>query len=109
MHVDQPLRAGALVKVVDILGDQQEITWPFGLEPRKCLVRRVGTDARKFRSPSIVEAVNQCRIPAEGLGRSHVFNAVAFPQAVGAAKGCEAAFGRNAGARQDHDVAKPSR
>ena len=44
MHVQHPLRAGPLVEVVDILGDDQQVSRPFGVEPRQRFVGRVGLD-----------------------------------------------------------------
>jgi hypothetical protein len=34
VHVQQALRARALMQVVDILGNEQELPRPFGIEPR---------------------------------------------------------------------------
>mgnify|MGYP003335457386 CR=1 FL=1 len=47
MHVDQPARAGALVQVVDILGDDQQLARPGGIELRQGDMRRIGRDAGK--------------------------------------------------------------
>ena len=93
MHVEQPLRARALVQVVDILGDQQQLARPLGVEPRQRVVRRIGLDRSELRPPRVVESVNQRRIAAEGLGRADVLDPMPFPQAVGPAEGREAAFG----------------
>ena len=34
MHVDQPLRSRALMQIVDILGDEQQLAGPFRVELR---------------------------------------------------------------------------
>ena len=83
MHVEQPLRSGALVQVVDILRDQQQLARPFRIEPRQRLVRGVRLDRRELRPPRIVEGVNQRRIAAERLGRADILDPMALPQAVG--------------------------
>ena len=101
MHVEQPLRPRALVQVVDILRDEQQLARPLGIEPRERLVRRIGLDRSELLAPRIVESVDQRRIAAESLGRRDVLDTMAFPQAVRTAEGREAAFGRHAGAGQD--------
>ena len=101
---EQPLRPGALVQVVDILGHQQQLAWPCGVEPRQSDMRRIGLDRGKRRPASIVESVDQLRIARIGLGRAHVLDAMSFPQAVRPAECGDAALGRDARAGQDHDV-----
>ena len=105
MHVDQPLRSGALVQIVDILGDQQQLARPLSIEPRQRLVRVIWLDGPQPRPPRVVEGVDQRRVPPIRLGRGDVLDPVAFPQPVGPAEGREPAFGGNAGSGQDHDVA----
>ena len=105
MHVQQPLRAGALVQVVDILGDDQQFARPFGVEPRQRAMRRIGLDRRRAGAARVVEAVDQRGIARERLGRRDILDPMAFPQPVRPAKGGEAALGRNAGAGEDDDVA----
>ena len=104
MHVQQALGAGALMQIVDILGDQQELARPLGIEPRKCPVRVIRLDRTELLPPRVVESVHQRRIAAVGLGRAHVFDPVAFPQSIGSAKGRKPAFGRHARAGQNNDV-----
>src|SRR5437868_1448066 len=49
MHVDEPLRPGALVQVVDILRDQQQVARPFGVHTRERPVRRIRLHRRQLR------------------------------------------------------------
>ena len=102
--MDQPLRSGALVQVVDILRDQQQLARPFGIEPRQRLVSGIRLDAAQLLSPRIVEGMDQRRIAAKCLGRADILDAMSLPKPVGPAKGRKAALGRNAGAGQDDDV-----
>ena len=44
VHVEQPRRPGALVQVVDILRDDQQLARPFGIEPRQRAMRGIGLD-----------------------------------------------------------------
>ncbi len=104
MHVEQSPRACALVQIVDILGHQQQLAGPFGVEPPQRLVGGIGLDRGEPRPARVVESVHQRRIAGEGFGRRDILDAMPFPQAVGAAESGEAAFRRYSGARQDHDV-----
>lgn len=104
VHVEQPLRAGALVEIVDVLGDDQQVARPCGIQPRERAVGGVRLHLLQPRPPRVVESVDQGRVAPERLRRRHVLDAVSFPEPVGAAEGGEAALGRDAGAGQDHDV-----
>src|SRR4029450_10752123 len=107
MHVQQPSRTGALVQIIDILGEDQPFARPFGIELRQCLVRRVGLDLAETRPPRIVELMHQRRVAAVGFGRRHVLDPVAFPQPVSASKGGEAAVGADPGAGQGDAARNP--
>ena len=82
VHVEQALGPGALVQVVDILRDDQQLARPFGIEPRQRVMRGVGLDLAEPRPPRVVELVDQRRIAAIGLGRRDVLDAMPLPQAV---------------------------
>lgn len=105
MDVDEALRPGTVMQVIDILGDDQELARPFGVEPRQRAVRRVRFDRPKLLPPLIVEAMDQLRIAAQRLRGADILDAMALPQSVRAAEGREAAFGGDAGACQNDDVA----
>ena len=105
MHMKQPLRPGPLVQIVDILRDQQQLARPFRIEPRQRAMRGIGLDGPELGPPRVVECMDQRRIAGEGFGRRDILDAMAFPQPVRPAKGREPAFGGDAGAGQDDDVA----
>lgn len=104
VHVDQPPGAGAFVQVVDILGDDQQVAGPVGVEPRQRLVRRVRDLGLDRLAPRVVEAVDEVGIARESLGRRDVLDPMLLPQPARVAEGVDAAFGRNPGAGQDHDI-----
>ena len=79
VHVKQALRTRALVKIVDVLRDQQHVAAPFAIEPCKRAVSGVGLDFGEARTASVVEAVNRCRIALECFGCRDVLDAMAFP------------------------------
>ena len=104
MHVQHPLRPGALMQVVDILGDDQQLARPCGIETRQRAVRRIGLDRRQCRTASVVETVDKIGILRARVGRAHILDAVPFPQPARPAKSGKAALGGDAGAGQDDDV-----
>ena len=106
MHVQQVVRAGALVQIVDVLGDQQNLARPFPLQPGQGQVGRIGLHrvTQQAAPPVIVEVVNPDRIPLKGFRRGDIFQAYLRPDAVGIAKGIEAGFLGNPRAGQNHDL-----
>ncbi len=104
MHVQQPLRSRPLVKIVDVLRDEQELAGPLRVEPCKRHVPGVGLDGPEPLPPRIVEGVHQRGIAPVRFGRRDILDTVALPQPVRAAECGETALGRHARARQDHDV-----
>ena len=55
MEVVHARRAGALVEVVDVLGDDQEVVAQGVLQPREGEVSGVGLDPRQGRAPLVGE------------------------------------------------------
>ena len=76
MHVQQPPGAGALVQVVHVLRDQQEIARPAAVEFRQRAVRGVGLHGRigELGAARIVELLHARRIAGEGLRRRHILD-----------------------------------
>jgi hypothetical protein len=103
MHVDEALRSGALVQVIDVLGHQQKIARPAPLQIGEGKVGGVRLDRAELGTACIVEIVHKSGIAAERFGRRNVFHPVPLPQAVRAAEGGDAAVGRDAGTGQDDD------
>jgi hypothetical protein len=105
VHVQHALRPGAIVQVVNILGDQQQLAGPLRVEPGERVVRGIGFDLGEVRAAFVVEAVDQLGVVRERLWRAHILDAMPLPQSAGAAKGGDAGFGGNACAGEDDDVA----
>ncbi len=81
MHVEEVFGAGAVVKVVDVLGDQEEgpLPCPVGFELGQRVVGGVGVDGFELGAPEVVEAVDGFGIFGEGAGGGDVLDAVVFP------------------------------
>ena len=86
--------AGALVKIVDILGDHRHVIPFFKLGERA--VRIVGLRFHKLGTAGIVKIVNQGRITVESGGTGHLHHGIVFPEAAGIAVGLDAAFSTDA-------------
>jgi hypothetical protein len=104
VHVEQPLGAGALMQVVDILRDDQQLARPLRVQPCERMVCRVRFHFGQLGATLIVEVVHQHRIAGKRLRRADILDAVTFPEAVRSAKGGQPALGRDAGAGQHDDV-----
>lgn len=105
VHVNQPSRASALMKIVDILRYEKKLGWPLGIEMRERPVRCIGLHCSKPCSPRVIKCVNEFGISPESLRGRDVFDPVTLPKTVGPAKCRKAAFGRDACAGQHDDVA----
>jgi hypothetical protein len=79
MHVDESLGSGALVKIIDVLSDQQEVTSPATLKLGKGEVRGVGLNRRELGAAVVIEPVHQLPISAERFGSGDVLNPMPFP------------------------------
>jgi hypothetical protein len=105
VHVQQPPGPGALVQVIDVLGDDQQFAGPFGVQSRERPVGGVRFDRVQRGAAQIVETVHQHRILRQRLGRADVLDAMPLPQPTGTTESGEPAFGGEAGAGQDDEVA----
>jgi hypothetical protein len=104
MHVDETLRTGALVQVVDILRAQKKALAEFRLELKKCDVGGVGLCCSSLRAPLRVELSYEGGVGLQSFGSANLFNVVAGPQPIRRSEGRQAALGRDAGARQDENA-----
>jgi len=103
VHVQDVSRSAAFVKIVDILGHQQQFPVELALEPSQRPMRGVWLDLGQGRAAHVVEGKNAVRIAGEPLGRGHILNSVLFPQPAGIAKRINSTFSRYAGSCQDDD------
>jgi hypothetical protein len=93
------------MQAIYILRDQCDGRGPIGFQPGQGKMRCIGLDRRikQLRAPRIVKSLHQIRIAREGLGRCHILDPVARPDAIGIAKGSQAGFARNPRAGQDNN------
>ena len=105
VHMDQALGPCPFVQVINILGDDHQITRPSRIEPRERIMRGIGLRALDRLTPHIIKAQHQIRITREGFGRCDILNPVFFPQAVFGAKCIDPAFGADPSASEDDDIA----
>ena len=98
-HIDA---AGALVQVIDVLGDQgQARQAPAQFGDRQ--VGRIGLGREYLLAPPFVPAPDQRRVVAKGLDRGQARRIEVFPEAgQGIAKGRDATFRRDSGAAEYH-------
>ena len=105
MHVDQSFGPCPFMQIVDVLRDNQQISVPGRIQPGKRLMRGVRLRLLDVFAPHVVKPQNQIGIARKTFGCRHVLDAMPLPQAACAAESVDPAFGRNAGTRQDYDVA----
>lgn len=103
VHVDKVVVAGAVVQIIDILGDEEEPAGPLRLKPGQGAVGGVGRHLAQEGPALVIELLHQCGVAPEGLRGGDIFHPVAFPQAIVGAKRGHAGFSRNAGAGEDDD------
>ena len=75
------------MKIVDILSHEQELARPLIIQLAERSMGGIRLDGIELGSARIVKSVDQIRVTSERLGSSDVFNPVAFPKAIRAAKG----------------------
>ena len=81
MHVVDLGGAAALVEVVDVLGDEEEVVAERRLEPAEGDVGRVGLDVGEGGAAGVVEVVDDRRLGLVGLGRGDVLDRGGPPRA----------------------------
>jgi len=90
MEVEYIAAAGALVEVIDILGDDIYVI-PF-FELYECFMGCVGHAVEEAFAPLAVKAVDQRGVARESVGTAYIHYGIVFPQATCVAKGRDAAF-----------------
>ena len=103
MNVDDILAPCTLVQIVDVLSDDDDLL-ASGFRPSKRQMRWIGCRPRNDSAPHVVPLPNQHRIAVECILSGEILGTVLLPPAVRIAKGGDAAFGRNAGSRNDQQA-----
>lgn len=92
-------RACLFVQIIYVLGNDLYVK--IALQFRQNQVSGIGLSRKALFTAFVVKIQYQLRILAPTFGRSYIFDAVAFPQTIGIAKGLNTAFGADTRARQD--------
>jgi hypothetical protein len=74
-----PMRAGAFVKIIHVLGTEIKPIAHLLLDVCQCTMARIGLSAERIPAAHGVEVPNQLRIFIPGFRRGHLFHAVAIP------------------------------
>ncbi len=84
MHMNHISRTGALVQIIDILGDEQKLTVKifFKLRQRPMGAIELNRPGQKLLAPAVIEAMHEVGIRGETLRRSDLLDPVTLPQAV---------------------------
>src|ERR1700722_14177923 len=104
--MDEIARAGALVQIVYILGAKKIAPGKLRLKLGQCDVRWIRIGFAALRATRGVEGPDCGRIALPCIGRAHIFNAEAGPEAVLGAEGWHAAFGADARAGENEDAVR---
>ena len=67
-------------------------------------MRVIGLDCIEFRSPRIVEVMNQRGIALERFGCCDIFDPVSLPQSISRAEGSKTTLGGNPRTRKDYNA-----
>ncbi|MNS98153.1 hypothetical protein D3C72_1325110 [compost metagenome] len=96
--------ARAFVQVIHVLCDDRQFRY-VARQRRDGIVRGVGRGAQHLRAPPFIPTPDNIGMRAKGLWRGQGLRVEARPQPrQGVAKGGDAAFGRHAGACENHDT-----
>ena len=102
MQVQHLAAAGALVQVIDVLGDDAHVV-VVG-QPGQRVVRRVGLSLEQLAPARVVEIDDQLRIAGKGFRRGHLIHPMPFPQAIAVTEGLQATVGADACTTEDDDA-----
>ncbi len=107
VHMDQSLTPRPFMKIINILGDDQQFAGPRSVKTRQSVMRRIGLRLLDCFTPHVVETQHQIGIARIAFRRRDVFNTVLLPKPARAAEGINATFRADTSAGEDDDVAKP--
>ncbi len=92
------------MKIVDVLGAEEETVFEFGLEFREREVRGIRLAGQGSRTTHGIEFPDQLRIASPGSWRCDLLKPPSFPKTVGIAKGGDAALGADAGTGENEET-----
>ena len=102
MQVQHLAAAGALVQVIDVLGDDAHVV-VVG-QPGQRVVRCVGLRLEQLAPARVVEIDDQLRVAGEGFRRGHLIHPMSFPKAIAVTEGLQATVGTDACTTEDDDA-----
>ena len=92
VHVGDAARAGALVQIVDVLGDERQLVAALGhrcFQPGEREMGGVGLRIEDVPATEIIEGVNLLRVFGEGFGGRQLHRVEPRPEAPLVAEGAE--------------------
>lgn len=104
MHMQQPLCAAAFVQVINILRNNQQRAFPFGVQTPQREMRGIGFLGLNRFAPHVVETQDKVGVARKSLGCRDILDAMLFPQTAASAKGIDPAFRADPRTGQDHNV-----
>jgi len=104
MHMYYTWHPGPFMQIIDILGNDQNLTGIQGRKLCKRHMRRIWRRPKAIRASRIVKAMHQIRITRKPVRGRHILKVILRPQPVGIAKRAKPAFRRNACAGQDDNI-----
>jgi len=106
MHVDDAARACLFLKIVDILGTDEETVLESRLEGGDGLMGGIGFGVRGNAAAHGVEVPDEMGIAAPGMGRGDFFETIVAPEPVRIAERGDAAFGGHTRAREKEEAVR---
>lgn len=101
MHLEDVPRSRPLMKVINVLRDDQNIAGMPRLKFSKCAVRTVWLRLTAVGATHVIEFVNEIRIASKGLRRCHLLKIEPGPEAVLIPEGTEPGLGGYPGAGEN--------
>jgi hypothetical protein len=104
MHVQEFRGSGALVEVIDVLGDVEKGAWPFALQFHQSLMGGIRLHGFQTSTSEIVEALYDLRLLFKSLRRGDVIDAMSFPESIAAPERSDAGLCGESGAGKNDEA-----
>ena len=79
MHMQHALRPTAFMQIIDILGNEQQVSRKFRFQPGQRFMRGIGLHSRQSFAAHIVEAEHERGIASKAFGCGNILDPVLFP------------------------------
>lgn len=104
VHMENPATAGAFMKVVHVLGNQQKIVLQSSLQFRQSKMGCIRFVVLQAATEKVVEILHTLLVAEVSLGRTHVVNAFMLPHPVVSAEGSHSGFCTDSGSSQNNQT-----